>query len=310
MKRCPITYEMIDDDEQYSKRGLRLLSKQLETLNPIPLTKQEQHYEAIARAGKMSVQGVQIKLSAVLDLKQQSFNIVDSHGGYILKPQSAMYPELPENEAITMSLAATIGIIVPVHGLVYSKDNSMTYFIKRFDRLPGKKKLAVEDFAQLSGYDRETKYKGSMEKVASVIKTYCTYPKVEFIKLLRLTLFNFLTGNEDMHLKNFSLITRDEITTLSPAYDLLNSTIATNHPIEEMALPLKGRKNNITKSNLFEYFSKEILELNQTVIDEIIGDFQSKVPIWREMIGYSFLSDKKKGEYLKLLDSRLSRIEL
>ena len=149
MKRCPITYEIITDQENYSQRGLRLLSPQLKHLNPLGLSADEQRKEAIARVGKMSIQGVQTKLSAQLKIKEGCFEIVDQNGHFILKPQSEYYPELPENEAITMSLATTIGLEVPIHGLVYSKDKSMTYFIKRFDRVGHNKKLALEDFAQL-----------------------------------------------------------------------------------------------------------------------------------------------------------------
>lgn len=242
MKRCPITYEKISDQENYSQRGLRLLSPQLKNLSPLDLSADEQRQEAIARVGKMSIQGVQKKLSAKLKIKEGSFEIVDQNGHYILKPQSDIYPELPENEAITMTLAKTIGLEVPVHGLVYSKDNSLTYFIKRFDRIGHNKKLALEDFAQLSGEDRHTKYKSSMEKVIAIIEQFCTFPKIEFVKLFKLTLFNFLVGNEDMHLKNFSLITRDRKISISPAYDLLNSTIAQKNTKEEIALPLKGKK--------------------------------------------------------------------
>lgn len=141
-----------------------------------------------------------------------------------------------------MCLAEIVGLEIPVHGLIYSKDNSMTYFIKRFDRIGANKKLALEDFAQLSGEDRYTKYKSSMEKVAAIIESFCTFPKIEFVKLFKLTLFNFLIGNEDMHLKNFSLITRGSKVSLSPAYDLLNSTIAQKNAEEEIALPIRGRK--------------------------------------------------------------------
>lgn len=310
MKRCPITYEEIGDDEQYSKRGLRLLSPRLINLLPLPLTAQEQRSEAIARAGKMSIQGVQTKLSALLRINEECFEIVDNNGAYILKTQSALYPELPENEALTMSLAATIGLEVPVHGLVYSKDNSMTYFIKRFDRLPKNQRVAVEDFAQLLGLDRDTKYKSSMEQVADVILMFCTYPKVEFVKLLKLTLFNFLTGNEDMHLKNFSLIRRNDIISLSPVYDLLNSTIAVKRSTEEMALSLNGRKNNLTRGILLNFFGKERLGLNDKTIDNVVNDIRVKLPQWHEIIKNSFLSDEMKQLYLQLLEVRENRLEL
>lgn len=148
------------------------------------------------------------------------------NGRYILKPQSEYYEEIPENEALSMTLASMIGIQIPVHGLVYSKDGSMTYFVKRFDRKGHNQKVSLEDFAQLSGGTRETKYSSSMEKVAKIIELYCTFPKIELAKLFKLTLFNFLIGNEDMHLKNFSLITTNRKIMLSPAYDLINTTIA------------------------------------------------------------------------------------
>ena len=308
MKHCPITYEEISEDKQYSQRGLRLLSPTLENLLPLPFTAQEQRNEALARAGKMSIQGVQTKLSALLKIKEQRFEIVDNNGLYILKTQSALYPEVPENEALTMSLAATIGLDVPVHGLVYAKDNTMTYFIKRFDRLPRNKRIAVEDFAQLLGLDRDTKYRGSMEQVAEVISKFCTYPKVEFVKLLKLTLFNFLIGNEDMHLKNFSLISKNNIVTLSPVYDLLNSTIAINQTTEEMALPLKGKKNNIKRNTLLDYYGKERLGLNEKTIDEIVKSILVKIPKWHEMIEHSFLSEKMKDSYFNLLKKRQNQL--
>ncbi|KTD69869.1 putative DNA-binding transcriptional regulator [Legionella santicrucis] len=310
MKYCPITYEIISDQESYSQRGLRLLSPQLKKLSPLELSANEQRQEALDRVGKMSIQGVQKKLSAQLKVKAGCFEIVDQNGHYILKPQSDNFPELPENEAITMSLAKTIGLEVPVHGLVYSKDNSMTYFIKRFDRIGHNKKLAVEDFAQLSGEDRYTKYQSSMEKVLAIIEKFCTFPKIEFVKLFKLTLFNFLVGNEDMHLKNFSLITKDKKISLSPAYDLLNSTIALKNAKEEMALPLRGRKNNLTKRDFFKYFAVEQLTLNQKVIAGIMQEFQQVIPRWRQLIGFSYLSQQMQKKYLQLLDERCERLDL
>ncbi|STX27984.1 HipA protein [Legionella beliardensis] len=308
MKRCPITYEIINHQENYSKRGLQLLSSQLNNLSPLDLSADEQRQEALERVGKMSIQGVQKKLSAQLKIKAGCFAIVDQKGHYILKPQSDIYPELPENEAITMSLAKAIGLQVPIHGLVYSKDNSMTYFIKRFDRIGRNKKLALEDFAQLLGEDRYTKYNSSMEKIILVIEKFCTFPKIEFVKLFKLTLFNFLVGNEDMHLKNFSLITKNNQISLSPAYDLLNSTIAQKNAKEELALPMRGRKNNLTKGDFFDYFATERLRLNAKIIEDTVQEFQQALPKWQELIGISFLSQEMREKYLYLLESRCKRL--
>ena len=141
MNRCLITYEEIPDGEHYSARGLKLLSPRLKDLQPLPYSSEEQRQEAVARASKMSIQGVQPKLSSRLNVTKEVFEIVDAGGEYILKPQSN-FSEVPENEDLTMRLAASIGVEIPLHGLLYSKDNSLTYFIKRFDRV-GQRKVAI-----------------------------------------------------------------------------------------------------------------------------------------------------------------------
>src|SRR3972149_3157689 len=128
MNRCPITYEPCDNDK-YSRKGLKLLSSNLKSLKDLPLSQEDQIKEAAARATKMSIQGVQPKLSAKLKTKEERFEIVDRAGEYILKPQNSFYPELPENEDLTMRLAKLIGIEIPIHGLIYSIDNRLTYFI-------------------------------------------------------------------------------------------------------------------------------------------------------------------------------------
>lgn len=309
MKYCPITYEIISANARYSQRGLRQLSPKLKNLYPLSLSADEQRQEAIARAGKMSIQGIQIKLSARLNIKEERFDIVDQQGQYILKIPSIDFPELPENEAITMTLAKTIGLEVPVHGLIYSKDNSMTYFIKRFDRIGHNKKIAIEDFSQLLGLSRDNKYDSSMEQVIKVIAKYCTFPKVEFVKLFKLTLFNYLIGNEDMHLKNFSLITQNQKTTLAPAYDLLNSSIALRNPKEEFALPLNGKKRNLTKRDFFEYFASEKLGLNQSTIQTVVDTIKKQLPHWQELIKCSYLSNDMREKYISLLKERTEKLE-
>ena len=307
MNRCPITYEPCGD-ERYSREGLRLLARGLTALNDIPLTQEEQLREAAVRATKMSIQGIQPKLSAVLNVKSNSFEIVDRGGRFILKPQSNMYPELPENEDLTMRLARTAGLEVPLHGMVYSQDSRLTYFIRRFDRYGRNGKYSLEDFAQLSGKSRDTKYDYSMEKVAEIIERYCTFPVVEKAKLFRLTLFNFLVGNEDQHLKNFSLITRDGKVSLSPAYDLINTTIALAAPQEEVALPVMGKKRNLTRKVLIEYWGKEQLGLNERTIGNVVNELEHALPNWRELIGKSFLSEKMREKYLGLLLERMKII--
>lgn len=303
MNRCPITYREIPSTARYSDEGLQRLSRRLMNMQDFPYSADEQIQEAIARASKMSIQGVQPKLSARLNVGEGMFEIIDTGGTYILKPQ-IHFPEVPQNEGLTMKLAEAAGIEVPLNGLVYSKDNSLTYFIRRFDRTGRKKKIPIEDFSQLLGMTRDDKYKSSMEQVVNVIDKHCTFPLVEKVKLFRLTLFNFLTGNEDMHLKNFSIIRRDGKVELSPAYDLVNTTIALPGVVEEIALPIGGKKRKLTKELLIEYFGKDRLKLRQPVMEDVLSGIAGAMPLWEETIGISFLSGKMKEKYFEVLSSR------
>jgi serine/threonine-protein kinase HipA len=309
MNRCFITYEPLPPGEAYSQRGLKLLDRSLRSLAPLEFTAEEQRQEAINRAGKMSIQGVQLKLSAVLRISKGLFEIVDRGGRYILKPQSRDFAQLPENEDLTMRMAAVAGIEVPVHGLLRSADGSFTYFIKRFDR-NGRARLPLEDFAQLSGASRETKYDSSMEKVAGVIEGFCTFPAIERVKLFERALFSFLIGNEDMHLKNFSLITRNQKSELAPAYDFLNTTIVLKKPKEEFALPVKGKKSRLTRNDLVNYFARERLEISAGVLEDILSRFTKAIPVWRDLLDRSFLSDAMKAKYAGVLTERVQRMHL
>lgn len=302
MNRCPITYEDCGD-QRYSRRGLRLLSRRLTRLEDFPYSAAQQRREAIQRAGKMSIQGVQPKLSAVLDIERGSFDIVESGGRYIIKPQMAEYPEVPENEDLTMKLAAAAGLETPFHGLIHSKDGTLSYVIRRFDRTGRAGRVPLEDFAQLLGLDRDTKYASSMEQVASVLDRFCTFPAIEKLKLFKLVLFNYLTGNEDAHLKNFSLIRREGKVELSPVYDLLNSTMVIDSG-EELALPLNGKKNRLKREDFMEYFAKERLGLTDKAISRTIGELETARPLWLGLLDRCFLSDKRKAMYRSLLDLR------
>ena len=303
-KICPITYKPIGDGK-YSKEGLKKISPKLTFLADLPFSAEQQRIEARKRADKMSIQGVQPKLSAKLDLAHSKFEIVDTGGKFILKPQSDSYLELPENEDLTMHLAETAGIEVPLHGLLYSADGSKTYFIKRFDRFSRKGKLAVEDFAQLAGETRDTKYNYTMERLVPMIEKHCTFPVVEKQKLLMRTLFNFMIGNEDMHLKNFSLITsEDGKIELTPAYDFLNTTIVLENAREEMALPLAGKKHNMNRNNFIDYFARQKLDLNDRTIDDILNKIKVSIPDWERLLEVSFLSKDMRTKYLRLIHQR------
>ncbi len=303
MNRCPITYELCGT-AKYSERGLRMIASKLINLKDLPYTAAELRQEAANRAKKLSIQGVQPKLSATISVVEQEFKIVDQFGTYIIKPQNDLFPQLPENEDVTMRMAKVFGLEVPFHGMVYAKDGSLSYFIKRFDRYGKGKKLATEDFAQLTGNTRDTKYRFTMEKLIPVIDEFCSFPAIEKADFFKRVLFCYVTGNEDMHLKNFSLITKNGKTTLTPAYDFLNSTIAIKNAEEEIALTLAGKKNNLKTSDFIEYYAKDRLQLNDKTVAIILEQMQQVIPKWKELLEISFLSEDMKEKYLDLLETK------
>lgn len=305
MNRCPITYELCGNDK-YSEKGLRMIAPKLTQLNDLPYTAAELRQEAANRAKKLSIQGVQPKLSAAISIVDQEFKIVDQFGTYIIKPQNDLFPQLPQNEDVTMRMAKVFGLEVPFHGMLYAKDGSLSYFIKRFDRYGKGSKYATEDFAQLTGNTRDTKYRFTMEKLIPVLDAYCSFPAIEKADFFKRILFCYLTGNEDMHLKNFSLITKNGKTTLAPIYDFLNSTIAIKNPEEEIALNLKGKKSNLRATDFIDYYGKERLQLNEKTIASILTQMKKATPEWNELLEISFLSDDMKEKYLELLKYRLS----
>lgn len=307
MNRCPITYEPCEEENRYSIRGIKLLSRTLKDLKDFPYTSNEQIQLAVHFASKLSIQGVQPKLSIKLNTKKEQFEIVEKGGQFILKPPHQIYQEVPQNEDVTMRLAKVVGIEIPLHGMIYNIDGSLSYFIKRFDRL-GNKKIAVEDFSQLLRYSRETKYESSMEKVISVIEKHCTFPILEKVKLLRLVIFNFLIGNEDMHLKNYSLIRREDKVELSPSYDLLNTTIILRGS-EEIALPIRGKKSKLTTSDLLDYFGGERLNLSKQILKEELLRFESCLSQWKELLMNSFLSEGMRHSYEELIKERWMRLQ-
>ncbi len=308
---CAITSSDTPAGEYYAPQGLKLLSPQLKKLEPLKLTLEEQREEAAARAGKMSIQGVQVKLSAKLAVSAGQFKIVDRGGTYILKPAPAGYREVPENEDVTMRLAAAAGIQVPVHGLVYAKDGTSTYFIKRFDRRKSRK-LYLEDFGQLLGLAREVKYNTSMENFAKVVQKHTTFPALECREFFLRTLFCFLTGNEDMHAKNFSLFSEDnQVFKLAPAYDLLNSSIVTSGKSkEELAVPLAGKKSKLTRNDLVKYFGQELLGLNERALQNGLEQLQNAFSEWERLIQRSFLSSEMQKAYWELFHERRARLKL
>lgn len=192
---------------------------------------------------RLAVTGVQPKLSLSLEGEKgnKRLTLVGLWGDYILKPQSTDFLFMPEIEDLTMHLAKLFKIATAQHTLIRTSTGELAYITKRFDRVKGKK-IHIEDLCQLSELQTEQKYKSSYERVGKIIKQYATNSGLDAIKYFRLVLFSFLTGNNDMHLKNFSLMHTEKGILLSPAYDLLNVNLVFPEDIEDLALTLGGRK--------------------------------------------------------------------
>ena len=264
--------------------------------------------EAINRS--LAITGVQKKIS--LDLgkaegKRKRLTIVGLWGRYILKPPEKEYPEMPELEDLTMHLAKIAGIKTAEHGLIRFNSGELAYITKRFDRT-GNEKIAVEDFCQLTENLTEHKYDGgSMEKIGKAITTYSDFTGLDLIKFFNITVFSFLTGNSDMHLKNFSLITEPENQIrFSPAYDLLPTKLLLPADKEEMALPLNGKKKNL-KINDFITFGKTI-GIDIKVINYELETFNSKLKEMLLFIEKGFLKPQSIDKYQNLIKSRALKL--
>ncbi len=263
---------------------------------------------------RSTIPGVQAKLSLQLEttVKGSSrLTLVGLWGNYILKPPVEKYPLMPEIENLTMQLAASFRIATVPHGLIPLKSGELAYISRRIDRVSGNQKLHMEDMCQLSGRLTEDKYRGSMEQIGKIIRRHASNPLLDCIRFFEVALFSFLTGNADMHLKNFSLIYPvNEMIQLSPAYDLLSTRllIPESDDPEEMALMLNGKKRNFTAGD-FSKFSAN-LGLNRKQVQNIFERFKKALPGMAVEIEKGFLPTEIKEQYKSLISQRASRLGL
>jgi serine/threonine-protein kinase HipA len=252
-----------------------------------------------------AVTGVQPKLSLNIEKPKNEpsrLTIVGWHGDYILKPPTSQFKELPANEDVTMHLAELVKIKTAKHGLVRLKSGELAYITKRFDRNKGEK-IAVEDFCQLSENLTEHKYRGSLEKIGKLSYLFTTNQGFEAQRLFELVLFCYLTGNADMHLKNFSLIENAQGEhELAPAYDLINTSIAMPEDKEESALTINGKKSKLNRND-FQVLATS-LKISDKALQSIYNRFEAVFPTWISWVKQSFLSKQSQEEYIELLNKR------
>jgi serine/threonine-protein kinase HipA len=253
----------------------------------------------------ITVPGVQPKLSLNLEKMEKGgkrFTIVGLWGEYILKPQTEQYPFLPENEDLTMHLAEIARIKTVPHSLIRFQDGALAYITKRIDRDRKGGKIPMEDMCQLTGKLTEQKYKGSYEQIAKKIVEYSAYPVLDLINYFEVLLFCYLTGNSDMHLKNFSLYKTAGSYALTPAYDLVSTKLALPQDTEELALTLNGKKRKLRKQD-FDGLLKT-MKVDDKSIENVYVKFRKVIPLWIACIDSSFLPQEMKGKYKALLQER------
>ena len=252
-----------------------------------------------------SLTGVQPKLSLNLHKHEGSnrLTIVGLWGDFIFKPQTDAYPELPENEDLTMHLAEAARIKVVPHSLIHLADGSLGYITRRIDRTKKGEKIDMEDMCQLTLHPTEYKYKSSCEQIAKAIAAYSSTPRLDLVNFTQVLLFSFVTGNNDMHLKNFSLYRPKALYQLSPAYDLLNVAIANPKDKEEMALSINGKKAQIKLADFLK--ASDTMGIEQRVTLGLINGLRNAMPAWIDLINNSFLSDEMKQNYLDLISRRM-----
>ncbi len=260
-----------------------------------------------------TVTGVQPKLSlGIGNISQKNapkkLTIMGIWGEYILKPPSEQYKSLPELEDLTMHLAQIAGILTVPHTLIRLKSGELSYLTRRIDR-KGKQKFHMEDMCQLTEKLTEAKYRGSYEQIGKAIVNYSEFPGLDIINFFEQVVFSFLTGNNDMHLKNFSLF-KDPVLgyKLSPAYDMVASELVLEGDDEELALTLNGKKKKIKKSD-FEHAFRHF-NMNNKALENIYKRFKKAIPKWHKFIDISFLSEDLKNRYHTMIDKKAKQIEL
>lgn len=312
MKRCLFCYKELDNEQvdyhpQCSKKIYGTVQPPI-----LPYSKKDlvQLAEKVVRS-QTTLTGVQSKLSLDIEDAERAskrFTIVGLWGRYILKPQSQYYPQLPELEDLTMHLAEIAKMKVVPHSLIRFEDGELCYITKRIDRGPKGQKYAMEDMCQLTERLTEYKYKGSYEQIAKHILKYSSVPKLDVINFWEQVLFSWITGNSDMHLKNFSLYSTKSVNyVLTPAYDLLSTKLVLPADSEELALTLNGKKKKIKKSDFVVAMNSTGLE--DKIIENVFNKFDHLQSKWEEFIDVSFIQETTKERYKELIHENWKRIK-
>ncbi|MCK5398819.1 HipA domain-containing protein [bacterium] len=300
MNRCPVCGKPLNTDQAMHKSCINRLFG-VSYIPGIDLALSEITIKAQEMAGKLSISGVQPKLSMKLDKRSKKLMSVTEGGEYILKPQSRVYDQIPENENLCMTIAELLGIDIPSHALMKLKDDSYAYIVKRFDR-ENNRKINQEDFCQILGKSKKDKYTGSVEQIANKLNEISEIPALDIQYLFERVLFSFIIGNGDAHLKNYSVIYTDmNNIRLSPAYDIVSSKLVIPRE-EDLALALNGKKNNIQLTD-FAAFSDKF-----SIPEKVMNNMTAKKQLIIDQIDDSQLNPEYKEKLIQIVTERFQRL--
>ncbi|CAG2531774.1 serine/threonine-protein kinase HipA [Maribacter dokdonensis] len=308
MNRCLYCYKEIDGEGDFHKScSLEFFGTETPPKIEYSLNQMSELAEKVVERS-IAVPGVQPKLSmSVLDEsgKESRLTVVGALGGnYIFKPPSKDFQEMPANEHLTMKMAKLLNIEVVPHSLIRLSSGELSYITKRIDREEDGTKIHMLDMFQIT--EAFDKYKGSMERIGKAITSYAENTLLDKLRFFEMTIFSYLTGNNDMHLKNFSMIKTSYGWALSPAYDLLNVAILNPEDAEEMALSIGGKKRKLKKDHFIEFALN--LGLNKKQIAGVLNRFNGSIDDIQILIKSSFLSEEMQRLYIEIFFDRIKII--
>ena len=316
MSKCLYCYQKLEEGQVdfHPSCARKFFGSKIAPILPYTRDNMSELARLVIRAS-VSVTGVQAKMS--LDVNRggknepTKFTIVGLWGKYIFKPQSTKYPNLPELEDLTMKMAEVAHIRTARHTLIRLADGELGYLTHRMDRGKRNEKISMLDMCQLTNRLTEHKYYGTYQQLAETVKKYSSAPMLDVQRFWELVLFSWMTGNSDMHCKNFSLIdTGNGEYVLSPAYDLLAVLLADPADTEEMAMSFSvgGKKSGFDRNTFMTAFVESGISVARS--EKMIEQMKTYLPKWKGLISQSFLPEKMKVDYCTLLDKRNSTLDM
>lgn len=321
---CPSLLHETNEERVYSKKALKQLFDGRKVSSELPYEHFNDNFSIDIfnnNSKRISLSGVQIKYSLIVDDEILRLTKEGEQGEFILKPIPNNIRNkdfCPANEHLTMQIASQVyGILTAPNGLCFFQDGNPAYFVRRFD-LAKNGKLQKEDFASLAGLTRKNggsnyKYDNlAYEEFAAILDKYSSVPQIDKLRFFELILFNFVFSNGDAHLKNFSLLEeREGKFRLSPAYDLLNTHLHIDDGIFAMSKGLFikpepdyfGAASAVTGKTFYHFGIK--IDLPERLINSSIKKYCKHYELTDKLIDRSFLSKEMKTQYKLMYKSRI-----